>query len=317
MASRPIWRGHLRLALVSCPVALFNARHSRETLTFHMINPGTGNRVKMVTQDAETGEELRRADLVKGYEFEKHRYLLLDDVDFEAARTETSTVMRVEKFVETGSIDPVYYDSSYYMAPDGGAADDVYSVLYQAMAETGRVALSRVTMARRERAVLVTPMDGGLAVHTLLEERDLNIAAEVFGHALAHEPDAEMVALAKQLIARQHGDYDPADVEDRYETRLRAVIDGKLQGQGVREEERPAVASSNVVDLMAALRKSLGQSAPAPEASVGRKPLKKAIANRDQTALKLPIEGGKKASSKAPGTAEPKIDLPSRTRRKA
>lgn len=267
MAQRPIWRGQLRLALVSCPVALFNARHSREALAFHMINPKTGNRVHMATMDAETGEELSRSDLVKGYEYEKNRYLILDDADFDAARTETSTVMKVDKFVEAGSIDPVYFDGSYYMAPDGTGADDVYSVLREAIASTGRVALSRLTMARRERAVLITPMEGGLAVHTLLEERDLNRASDVFGHALAGTPDPEMVDLAKQLIKRQMGTYDPADAEDRYETRLRKVIEAKLAGQGVAPDEEPEDKHGNVVDLMAALKKSLGQpDKPAPKA---------------------------------------------------
>lgn len=259
MAQRPIWRGHLRLALVSCPVALFNARHEREALKFHFINPQTGNRVRMVTQDSETGEELHRSDLVKGYEYEKHRYLLLDDEDFDSARTDTSTVMKVDKFVPAGSIDPVYFDGSFFMAADGDASDDVYGVLRQAFVETGFVALSRVTMARRERAVLITPMAGGLAVHSLLEERDLNRASDVFGqHEATTDPD--MVSLAKQLIKRQTGTYDPSDVEDRYETRMRAVIDAKLQGQGLTPDAAPAVRDSNVVDLMAALKKSLGKS---------------------------------------------------------
>jgi DNA end-binding protein Ku len=275
MAQRPIWRGHLRLSLVSCPVALFNARHERESLRFHYINPQTGNRVRMVTLDSETGDELRRSDLVKGYEFEKHRYLLLDDEDFEAARTDTSAVLKVDKFVPAGSIDPVYFDGSYYMAPD------VYGVLRQAFVETGFVALSRVTMARRERAVLITPMAGGLAVHSLLEERDLNRASEFFGNYVADAADPEMVGLAKQLIKRQAGTYDPADVEDRYETRMRAVIDAKLQGQGLTPDSAPAVRESNVIDLMAALKKSLGQTvepAPAKPRKTASKPAEKAPA---------------------------------------
>jgi DNA end-binding protein Ku len=281
MAQRPIWRGHLRLSLVSCPVALFNARHERESLRFHYINPQTGNRVRMVTLDSETGDELRRSDLVKGYEFEKHRYLLLDDEDFEAARTDTSAVLKVDKFVPAGSIDPVYFDGSYYMAPDGDAGDDVYGVLRQAFVETGFVALSRVTMARRERAVLITPMAGGLAVHSLLEERDLNRASEFFGNYVADAADPEMVGLAKQLIKRQAGTYDPADVEDRYETRMRAVIDAKLQGQGLTPDSAPAVRESNVIDLMAALKKSLGQTvepAPAKPRKTVSKPAEKAPA---------------------------------------
>ena len=321
MAQRPIWRGHLRLALVSCPVALFNARHSREALTFHMINPATGNRVRMVTQDAETGQELRRADLVKGYEFEKHRYLLLDDEDFDAARSDTSTTMKVDKFVEAGSVDPVYYDASYYMAPDGNAADDVYSVLYQAIAETGRAALSRITMARRERAVLITPMAGGLAVHTLLEERDLNAASDVFGSALAHEPEADMVALAKQLIDRQVGTYNPADAEDLYETRLRAVIAAKLEGKGVAAERAPVVSQSNVVDIMAALRRSLGQVAGNLVDKPAAAKKARAVADKgptSQAALKLPIKGGKKASGEAePLAGRAALASPTSKRRRA
>lgn len=320
MPQRPIWRGHLRLALVSCPVALFNARHSREALAFHMINPDTGNRVRMITQDADTGAELRRGDLVKGYEFEKHRYLLMDEADFDAARTETSTVMRVDKFVASGSIDPVYFDASYYMAPDGSGADDVYRVLHSAIADTGQVALSRVTIARRERAVLIAAVPGGLAVHTLLEERDLNSASEVFGQALQGPTDPEMVQLARQLITRQLGRYDPADVEDRYETRLRAVIEARLQGQGVEREEAPAIRQSNVVDLMAALRKSLGQPAEdrAMTGKAGSVPSAKSkparTAEARQQALKLPIKGGKKVAKQAAAVPSPP---PARTRRKA
>ena len=124
MASRPIWRGHLRLALVSCPVALYNARHDRASIRFNMINPDTGNRIKMVTQDSETGQELQRGNLVKGYEFAKNRYLILKDEDFDSVKVESSAVMSVEKFVDASSIDPMYYDASYYMAPDGKAGED-------------------------------------------------------------------------------------------------------------------------------------------------------------------------------------------------
>ena len=260
MAQRPIWRGQLRLALVACPVALYNARHEREALHFHLINPATGSRVRMVTQDADTGDELRRGDLVRGYQFEKDRYVILDEDDFESARTESSTTMRIDKFVDAATIDPIYYDSSYYMAPDGDAADDVYGVLRQAIEETGKVALTRVVIARRERAVLIVPMQGGLAVHTLLEERDLNSASGLFDKVVGKPVDPEMVQLAKQLVARQVGVYDPSDVEDRYETRLRDIIAAKLKGEGARQEAVVAVERGNVVDLMAALKKSLGQT---------------------------------------------------------
>jgi DNA end-binding protein Ku len=261
MASRPIWRGHLRLALVSCPVALFNARHDRAAIRFNLINPATGNRIKMITQDAETGTDVQRRDLVKGYEFRKDQYLLLTDEDFESVRVESSAVMTVEKFVDTDAIDPVYYDSSYFVAPDGKAGVDVYAVLREAIEKTGKTALSRIVIAQRERTIALRPMDTGLMAHTLYEDRDLNSPKELFDDAAGVKTDPEMVQLATQLIQRQSGKYQPDDLEDRYETRLRAMIDAKLKGEGIDvEAEAPEAHTGNVIDLMAALKKSLGQT---------------------------------------------------------
>jgi len=264
MAQRPIWRGHLRLALVSCPVALYSARHDRGDLHFHFINPKTGHRVKMVTLDAETDEELSRRDLVKGYEFKKDHYLIMSDEDFDAAKVESSSTMTVDKFVQAESIDPIYYDSSYFVAPDGDAGQDVYVVLREAIAKTGRVALSRVVIARRERTIAIMPMQDGMVVHTLHEERDLNNPKALFDELPDVKPDPEMVKLATQLIDRQTGRYDPADTEDRYEARLRAVIEAKLKGEGITPESDEEPDRGNVIDLMAALKQSLGQTTEQP-----------------------------------------------------
>jgi DNA end-binding protein Ku len=268
MAQRPIWRGHLRLALVSCPVALYNARHDRASIRFNLINPATGNRIRMVTQDAETEEELQRRDLVKGYEFRKNQYVLLNDEDFESVKVESSSVMTVEKFVEAESIDPVYYDAAYHLAPDGDAGRDVYAVLREAIAKTGKVALSRVVISQRERTIALRPVDEGLMAHTLHEDRDLNSGKELFEGMEGIKVDPEMVQLATQLVQRQSGKYDASDLEDRYEKRLRALIDAKLKGEGIEAEEEPQIVTSNVVDLMATLKKSLGQmheEKPAPK----------------------------------------------------
>jgi len=268
MAQRPIWRGHLRLALVSCPVALYNARHDRAAIRFHLINPDTGNRIRMVTQDAETEKELQRRDLVKGYEFRKNQYVLLNDEDFESVKVESSSVMTVEKFVEAESIDPMYYDAAYHLAPDGDAGRDVYAVLREAIAKTGKVALSRVVISQRERTIALRPVDEGLMAHTLHEDRDLNSGKELFEGMEKIKVDPEMVQLATQLVQRQSGKYDASDLEDRYEKRLRALIDAKLKGEGIEAEEEPEIVTSNVVDLMATLKKSLGQvhdEKPAPK----------------------------------------------------
>ena len=273
MPARPIWRGHLRLALVSCPVTLWNAKHERAAIRFNLINPKTGNRIRMMTVDAETNEELQRRDLVKGYEFRKDQYLMLTDDDFDSVRVESSAVIAIEKFVEVDSIDPIYYASSYYLAPDGDAGRDVYAVLHQAIAETGRVALARVVIGQRERTIAVRSMPGGLVAHTLDEQRDINEARTIFGDSAEAKTDPEMVQLARQLIDRQTSKYDPSDLEDRYETRLRAMIDAKLKGEGIDLTEPAEPDRSNVIDLMAALKKSLGDAAEA-KPPAAKKPAK-------------------------------------------
>ena len=161
-------------------IAMYAANHDRGSLHFNLINPKTGNRIRMITQDSETEEELSRKDLVKGYEFKKDTYVVLTDEDFESARVESTGTMKVDKFVDIASVDPIYYDTSYYLAPDGKAGKDVYAVLRDAVANTGKMALARVVIARRERAVGIVPMGHGLVAHTLHEERDLNKAADVF-----------------------------------------------------------------------------------------------------------------------------------------
>ena len=296
MALRPIWRGHLRLALVSCPVALYNARHDRAGIRFNLINPDTGNRIRMVTQDGETGKELERRSLVKGYEFRKNQYLLLNDEDFDNVKVESSSIMSIEKFVDTDSIDPVYYDAAYFITPDGDAGRDVYAVLREAIAKTGKTALARVVIAQRERTIAMRPVgDAGLMAHTLYEHRDLNSSTELFDGLTGMKTDPEMVQLATQLVQRQAGKYDAADLEDRYETRLREMIDAKLKGEGIDlEAETPPASTSNVIDLMAALKKSLGQTPSEQPAAPKRK---KAAADSRQTGMKLPIKGGKAAAA--------------------
>ncbi len=277
MATRPIWRGHLRLALVSCPIALHSVTRSSGDLHFHFINPNTGHRVRMVTLDAETDEELSRRDLVRGYEFEKDRYVLLDEEDFEQAKIEASSTLVVDKFVPVESIPAIYFDSSYYLAPDGEAGQDVFVVLREAIARSGRAALSRVVIARRERAVAILPMGKGMVCHTLHEPRDLHDSKPLFDSVPDAPPDREMVTLASQLIERQQGDFEPADSEDRYETRLREVIAAKLKGEGITPEQPAEPERDNVVDLMAALKASLGRG---ERASQGASPPRRAAARK-------------------------------------
>jgi DNA end-binding protein Ku len=249
---------------------MYNARTERTSIRFHMINPDTGNRIKMVTKDSETGAELQRSSLVKGYEFSKGRYVLVSDEDLDSVKVESSAIMAVEKFIEAGSIDPIYFDESYYLAPDAKAGEDVYAVLREAIAKTGTIALTRVVISQRERTVALRHAGPGIIAHTLLEERDLNQAGQYFDEAAKLSVDPEMVDLATQLIKRQTGKYDPADIEDRYENRLRAMIDAKVAGMPLEPEER-VYERSNVIDLVSALKKSL-EEADASEAKAEKTP---------------------------------------------
>ena len=183
-------------------------------------------------------------------------------------------------------------------------------VLREAIAKTGKTALSRVVIAQRERTVALRPVGDGLMAHTLYEERDLNSSQELFEDLTGIKTDPEMVQLATQLVQRQSGEYDLADLEDRYETRLRAMLAAKLKGEGIEVSEPEEPDRTNVVDLMAALKNSLGQAKPEEKKTA---PAKKARAAEDapkQPGLKLPIKGGK-PDEKAPAQA---TSRPSRKR---
>jgi DNA end-binding protein Ku len=265
MASRPIWRGHLRLALVSCPIALHSVLKSGSgDLHFHLINPKTGHRIRMVALDAETDQEVSRRDLVKGYEFEKDRYLLLEDADFEQARIESSSTLRITKFVDVASINPTFFDPSYYVAPDGDEGGDVFVVLRDAIRNAGAAALSRVVISQRERPVAILPSGQGMICHTLNEPHYLWDAEPLWADLKDEKPDPSMVALAQQLIGRQQGKFTPEDTEDRYESKLRDVIAARLKGEGITQEPPPEERPDNVVDLMAALKASLAQEDKPP-----------------------------------------------------
>ena len=173
----------------------------------------------------------------------------------------SSSVITVEKFVPASDIPPIYLDAGYYLAPDGEAGQDVYVVLREAMKETGQAALSRVVISRRERPVAILPMDGGFVLYTLHEKRDINDPSALFDPVAQEKADTEMVKLARQLIERQEAEFEPADIKDRYEQRLRDVIEAKLQGEGITTEAPAAPRCDNVVDLMAALKASLGRNA--------------------------------------------------------
>jgi DNA end-binding protein Ku len=264
-SARPSWQGHLRLSLVTCPVALYPAVSEAETLRFNLINPQTNNRIRMKTVDAGTGEEVARSDLVKGYQVAKNEYVILEKDDFDAVKLESTKIIDIEKFVPRASIDRLYWDVPYHLVPDGKTGIEAFAVIREAMNQKRMVALGRLVMSTRERICAIEVEDSGLLLTTLRTAEEVRDASEFAAPDLPR-PDPRMLDIAGKIIEQQAGDFDPAEFKDRYEDALRSVIEQKMKGRPV----KPSIDTeqdSKVVDLMAALRASLGDSARKPKAA--------------------------------------------------
>lgn len=266
MAARPSWKGHLKLSLVTCPVALYNAISPAGDVHFHLINPDTKHRVKSVVIDATTDEILERKDLLKGYEFAKGKYVTLTKEEIDAVRLESTKTIDIEKFVPAEDIDRLYWDNPYFLVPDGKLAAEPYAVIRAAMEETGQVALGRLVMSTRERLVALEPRGKGIVATTLRSHDEVRDMKEIFGEIPAVRMDKEMVQVATKIMAQKQAKFDPATFEDRYEDALRDLIKRKRKGQNVVEAEEPDDEESNVIDLMQALQASLKKKGAAKTA---------------------------------------------------
>jgi DNA end-binding protein Ku len=261
MPFRPSWQGHLRLSLVSCPVLLYPATSRGGDVHFHLINPKTHNRIRMIATDPDAGP-VERSDLVKGYEVSKGEYVLLDDEDLDAVKLESTKTIDVERFVAEGEIDRIYWDEPYYLAPDGKPAQEAFAVIREAMRQAGQIALARVVLSTRERIVALEPRGKGLLATTIRSDAEVRDADEVFDDISDAKPDREMIQIAEKIIDQREGPFDPAAFVDRYEEALRRLIADKQKGRKPVHAAEPE--DTNVVDLMSALRKSL-EARKAPE----------------------------------------------------
>jgi DNA end-binding protein Ku len=254
MAYRPSWQGHLKLSLVTCPVALYTATNSGGEVHFHLINPETNNRIKMITTDPETGP-IDRSELVKGYEVSKGEYILLTDEEIKSVKLESTKTIDIERFVPEAEIDRIYWDSPYYLAPDGTMAQEAFSVIRTAMEKAGQIALGRIVLATRERILALEPYGRGILAYTIRSDAEVRKPDEIFDSISAAKPDAAMISIAEKIIEQQEGPFDPSQFVDRYEEALKQLIADKKKGRKVAAVAEPE--ETNVVDLMAALRASL------------------------------------------------------------
>ena len=255
---------HLRLSLVTCPVSLWSATTEAQTVRFNLINPKTHNRIRMKTVDAGTGEELSRGDLVKGFAVAKDEYVLLDKDDFDSVKLESTRIIDIEKFVARESIDRLYWDTPYHLLPSGKTGVEAFAVIREAMKRKGMVAIGRLVMSTRERVCAIEIEEDGLVLTTLRSAEEVRQLDEI-GHPELPKPDAQMLEIAEKIVAQQSGEFDPAEFTDRYEDALRALIEEKKKGKPVKSRPAREGKDSGVVDLMAALKKSLQGDGPGRE----------------------------------------------------
>jgi DNA end-binding protein Ku len=255
LSGRPVWQGHLRLSLVSCPVALYKATSKANDISFNLLNPETNNRIRMVPTDPETGP-VERSSLVRGYEVEKNRYVIVSDDELDAVKLETTHTLDIERFVDADDIDRLFWDDPYILLPTDEIAANAYAVIREAMGETNRIALGRVVMHTRERLMAIEPREKGLLVYSLRMRDEVVNMAKALESIPDVKPSKQMTDIAKKIIEQLEGAFEPEEFHDRYEAALRDLIARKEKG------EKPTVTApppepSNVIDLMEALKKSL------------------------------------------------------------
>ncbi|HEX2559373.1 Ku protein [Phenylobacterium sp.] len=308
MATRPTWQGYLRLSLVSCPVALYTATSRSGDVSFNMLHKETHNRIRMIPTDPETGP-VDRSEIVKGYEVEKGRYVVITDEEIKNVRLSTTRTLDIERFVDEAEIDRLYWNDPYFLVPDGEMAVEAFTVIREAMENSGKVALGRLVMHQRERLMALEPRDLGILAYSLRSNREVKNPAEVFDNIPDVKPDKAMVDIATQIIKQQEGPFDPSKFNDRYEDALRALIKEKEKGHTVGTPEKPKEAE--VIDLMEALRRSLGQgggsggAAKKPAASTSRKAAAEKAADPPKIATSKAKPAAKKAPAKAAAAKKP------------
>ena len=310
---RPSWTGHLRLSLVSCPIALSPATSEVEKIRFNQINPATGNRISLKTFDAETGEPVERADIVKGYQYDKGQYVIVSKEELDEIQIESTRIMDLTTFVDRVQVDPLYVDAPYYIYPEKSGME-AYRVIAKAMSDAKKAAIGTIVLSTREHPVMVEPHGPGLVMYLLRAAEEVRQSEFDFP---ANKLDPKMVEMAGLIMKRAAGDFDPAQFRDRYQDALRELIEAKVKGLP-REKPQRFEEPGKVVDLMALLRKSIGEAPargavkPAGKAATG----KKRTANSNQGSLLLPIEGKAKAKeAKTKVAAEGKSQAPARRKR--
>ncbi len=299
MAARPYWRGQIRLALVSIPVEIFSATKSGAAVAFHQIYEPTGQRIKYEKTVPGIGP-VDVDKIIKGFEYEKGEYVLLDDKEIEGVKLESKKTLELTQFVDSHEIDPIYFDKPYYVVPADDLAEEAFVVLREALKRSHKIGLGQLAMRGREYVVSIKGCGRGIVMETLRYADEVHKAASYFRDIGDTKPDEDLLDLAQTLIDKKTGKFDADEFHDRYVDALKELIERKRKGKTITIEDDKAAdpRGSNVVDLMAALKKSLGSSTEAaPKAASKEETPKKTPATSKTAKAKAAAPA---ASAKAP-----------------
>ena len=298
MAARAYWQGQIRLALVSIPVELYSATKSGAQIQFHQIHEPTGKRIKYEKVAPGVGP-VDPEEIKKGFEYEKGHYVLLDQDEIDTVKLESKKTLELTQFVDHDEIDVLYFEKPYYVVPADDLAEEAFVVLREALKRTRKVGLGQLALRGREYIVSLKPCGRGIVLETLRYQDEVNKAQGYFRDIPDMKPDEELLDLAETLIAKKTAPFRPDQFHDRYVDALRDLVDKKLKAKGGKvapepEEEAPR-RGGNVVDLMAALKKSLERSGPQTGETETKKPARK------PAAAKAPAKKAAPARKRAAG----------------
>ena len=248
-----VWKGHLTFGLVTIPVRLFSAARS-ESISFNMLHKDDHSRIRQVTYCQLEDKPITRSETVKGYEYEKDHYVVIDDEEIKKVAPKTARVMEILEFVKADQVDPVYLESSYYVAPDEGG-EKAYALLFTALKDSGYYGLAKVAMHNREHIIVLRPGSKGILSHTMYYQDEIRQVDE-FRTDTSLVKDKEL-AMAKMLISSLESEFEPQKYHDEYRANLQRMIEAKIEGKKV--VETPAEHVAPVIDIMEALKKSLAE----------------------------------------------------------
>jgi DNA end-binding protein Ku len=296
MAPRANWKGFLRLSLVTCPVALYPATSDSEKISFNQINRNTGHRIKYTKVDSDTGEEVANEDIVKAFKVDTDTYVEVSKEELENVALESTRTIEIDEFVAREEIDPRYIIRPYYLTPDGKVGHDAFAVIRETIRSMDKVAIGRLVLTNREHIIALEARDKGLMGTLLRYPYEVRPEAEYFDEIQDVKVTKDMLDLARHIVEQKSGRFEPEKFEDHYEAALVDLINSKRAGKAVSSKPRPR--GDNVVDLMEALRRSVGGAAQEtkPSKKVGKKPRK---ASAGQKEMLMPIAGKKQAKAAA------------------